>query len=52
MALTFMNQASLAQTNDWAELNRYKEANLIIGLPAADENRIVFMGNSITEGWS
>lgn len=52
MALTFMNQASLAQTNDWAELNRYKEANLKIGLPAADENRIVFMGNSITEGWS
>jgi lysophospholipase L1-like esterase len=39
------------QRNDWANLNRYKEANSKIGLPAAGENRVVFMGNSITDFW-
>jgi lysophospholipase L1-like esterase len=36
---------------DWANLNRYRSDNAKIGLPSSDENRIVFMGNSITEGW-
>ena len=49
--LIFMEQISLAQNTDWADLNRYKEDNLMIGLPAPDENRVVFMGNSITQGW-
>jgi lysophospholipase L1-like esterase len=38
--------------NDWANLGRFSEDNKKIGLPAAGENRIVFMGNSITEGWT
>jgi len=46
-----MDQSIQAQINDWANLNRYKEENLKIGLSDAGENRIVFMGNSITEGW-
>jgi len=37
---------------DWANLNRYKIENENLGLPRSNENRIVFMGNSITEGWS
>ena len=37
---------------DWPDLNRYRMHNTKLGLPAAGENRIVFMGNSITEGWS
>ena len=37
--------------NDWANLNRYREENQQIGLPKAGENRVVFMGNSITAGW-
>jgi lysophospholipase L1-like esterase len=37
---------------DWANLARFAEDNQKIGLPAKGENRIVFMGNSITEGWS
>jgi len=37
--------------NDWANLERYRAANIKIGLPKPGENRIVFMGNSITEGW-
>ena len=37
---------------DWANLKRFQEDNKKVGLPKANENRIVFMGNSITEGWS
>ncbi|MCU0342673.1 MAG: SGNH/GDSL hydrolase family protein [Ignavibacterium sp.] len=46
-----MEQTLLAQNNDWANFERYKEENLKLGLPAPQDNRIVFMGNSITEGW-
>jgi lysophospholipase L1-like esterase len=38
--------------NDWANLGRFRMENKQIGLPAAGEKRVVFMGNSITEGWS
>lgn len=38
--------------NDWPNLSRYKEENAKLGPPKPGENRIVFMGNSITEGWS
>jgi lysophospholipase L1-like esterase len=38
--------------NDWPNLARFHDDNIKIGLPAANEKRIVFMGNSITEGWS
>lgn len=51
LSLVFMEQSLLAQNNDWANFAKYKEDNAKIGLPAPDENRIVFMGNSITEGW-
>ena len=34
-----------------ANLERYTKQNLKIGLPSADENRIVFMGDSITDDW-
>lgn len=37
--------------NDWANFTRYKADNERIGLPAPEEQRIVFMGNSITQGW-
>jgi acetyl esterase/lipase/lysophospholipase L1-like esterase len=37
--------------NDWANLSRFQEENKKAGLPKAGENRVVFMGNSITEGW-
>lgn len=36
---------------DWPNLKRFREDNAKIGLPAPNENRVVFMGNSITEGW-
>jgi lysophospholipase L1-like esterase len=37
--------------NDWPNLARYREANARAGLPAAGEKRVVFMGDSITDGW-
>ena len=36
---------------DWPNLARYREANAQAGLPAEGENRVVFMGDSITDLW-
>jgi lysophospholipase L1-like esterase len=36
---------------DWPDLNRFRKQNEKLGLPASGEQRVVFMGNSITEGW-
>jgi lysophospholipase L1-like esterase len=40
-----------ARFNDFAQLARYREANSKLAPPAKDENRVVFMGDSITDGW-
>jgi lysophospholipase L1-like esterase len=37
---------------DWAALGRYQKANMELGEPKPGENRVVFMGNSITQGWA
>jgi lysophospholipase L1-like esterase len=36
---------------DWANLGRYAQENKELAAPAPGEKRVVFMGNSITEGW-
>ncbi|RKN80946.1 SGNH/GDSL hydrolase family protein [Ulvibacterium marinum] len=36
---------------DWPDLNHFKEANEKLAAPTEEENRVVFMGNSITIGW-
>jgi lysophospholipase L1-like esterase len=44
-----------AQANprpDWPDLARYREANMTLGDPRPGEQRVVFMGNSITEGFA
>jgi lysophospholipase L1-like esterase len=38
--------------NDWANLQRYREANAKLSPPVKNENRVVFLGNSITAGWA
>ena len=38
--------------NDWAELQRYRQANAELRPPAPGEQRVVFMGNSITDVWA
>ena len=37
--------------NDWPYLAKYRDADKKLGPPAPDEARVVFMGDSITEGW-
>jgi lysophospholipase L1-like esterase len=37
--------------NEFANTSRYDKANLELKLHATANNRVVFMGNSITEGW-
>ncbi len=49
--LTKENEQLLRIKNDWPNFLRYREANEKLGLPAAKEKRVVFMGNSITDGW-
>lgn len=46
LAVTAQNE-----TTDWANLGRYKSANMKLKPPAKGEQRVVFMGNSITENW-
>jgi lysophospholipase L1-like esterase len=36
---------------DWPNLGRYHDADAQVQAPAASENRVVFMGDSITDGW-
>ena len=40
-----------AQNNDWANLKRYAQANAELMEQPNNGQRVVFMGNSITEGW-
>lgn len=52
--LQLMLLASLgvqAQKHEFANWNRYAQANKELGQPAKGEKRVVLMGNSITDGW-
>lgn len=40
-----------AQRHDFANYQRYAQENARLGKPAKGEKRVVFLGNSITEGW-
>ncbi len=40
-----------AVKEDWANLAYYRDANASLNAPGENENRVVFMGNSITEMW-
>ena len=53
LCLTCMGaMAQKKQTHDqFANFKRYEQANQELPAPAKKEKRVVFMGNSITEGW-
>ena len=40
-----------AKLKDWPNLARYRDANAKLAAPAKNEDRVVFMGDSITDGW-
>lgn len=53
-ALSVLEEQVTAQKNmlwDWAGLIRYGSANTELAQPKADENRVVFIGDDITENW-
>lgn len=50
-AMARQHAADSASRNDYANFARYRDANRQLGAPAAGEKRVVFIGNSITEGW-
>jgi lysophospholipase L1-like esterase len=43
--------SEVTYSQDWPNLSRYRDENIKLGLPKSGEKRVVFMGNSITEGW-
>nr|AOE13546.1 hypothetical protein [uncultured bacterium] len=50
--LKFITQDINAQNwSEFANTGYYAKANLELKLHSKTENRVVFMGNSITEGW-
>src|SRR5262249_26791555 len=40
-----------ARLADWSQLSRYRDANTKVAQPVKEESRVVFMGDSITDGW-
>ncbi len=52
LLLLFMFTGENLSAQDWANIERYRNENTRLGDPISGENRVVFMGNSITEGWS
>ena len=51
-SLTAYQKSQLDLTlHDWGNLAHYKAANAALAAPAVGESRVVFMGDSITEGW-
>ena len=38
-------------TDDFGQLTRYREANAALRTPASGENRVIFVGDSITDYW-
>lgn len=51
VCLSFSVGEAVAQNKDFANLARYAKENAALPKPVKKEKRVVFMGNSITEGW-
>jgi acyl-CoA thioesterase-1 len=50
--LTPYQKSQLERTyNDWPFLAKFREADALLPPPSPGETRVVFMGDSITEGW-
>ena len=45
-------EAQEKRLRDWPDLARYREANTKVTAPVKDEQRVVFMGDSITDMWA
>ena len=47
----FLITSFKTDAQDWANLKRYQNENAALQAPAKKEKRVVFIGNSITQGW-
>jgi lysophospholipase L1-like esterase len=47
----YKRRRSESLMNDYGELARYRAVNAALGGPQAGERRVVFFGDSITDGW-
>jgi lysophospholipase L1-like esterase len=47
----FSTQYALADNNDWANFGKYRDKNIEIMAKPKNSQRVVFMGDSITEFW-
>jgi lysophospholipase L1-like esterase len=53
LILLFASHNLVAQEeDDWASLERYREANAELTAPELAETRVIFYGNSITDTWA
>jgi lysophospholipase L1-like esterase len=50
-ALRKAYDAAQKRLQDWPALGRYRDANAKTAAPESGETRVVFMGDSITDGW-
>ena len=50
-SIPFLPARHYQLVNDYGNLNRYAADNQKVQPPAAGEERVVFMGDSITDGW-
>ncbi len=51
LSLLFTQKNHSQNWNEFANISRYDKANLELKLHTKSKDRVVFMGNSITEGW-
>jgi lysophospholipase L1-like esterase len=49
--ITARAERAEARLKDWPALGRYHDDNAKVPAPAKNEQRVVFMGDSITDGW-
>ncbi len=51
LCLSWTEAIAQKNHNEWANYKRYEKANNELPVPNKKEKRVVFLGNSITEGW-
>lgn len=51
LILLFILAANTAKSQDWANIKKYETANSEVPPPSSGQNRVVYMGDSITDFW-
>lgn len=51
LLVVLIGMSTTVNAQDWPNFNRYRSDNAKMELPKPGENRVVFMGNSITDFW-